>query len=165
MTSPHKGHVGGPEQGDKCKAKDNGWEGIGGIENQKKQIVEQPRTIARNKPQHHAKAHRNRNRKHADLKRIGRPGDHPREHIAAQLVGAEQMLGRGRQKSVRHRNLERIIGGQRRTEEATENDEHNKDQSQKPQGVRARKVYEISKVYHEHGDPAKRPGGRRSGWR
>ena len=92
--------------------------------------------IARHDADRHADRHRERDREHAFDQRDARAVDDAREQVAAELVGAEPVLGRRRHQHVHQVVLVGIVGRDQRREDAAEH-EHQHDREPRQREPRA----------------------------
>src|SRR5215468_6894185 len=89
--------------------------------------VEEPADIARDEADRYAAGKRDADRDDAGEKGGSRSEDHPREHVAADLVGAEPMLERRRLAYSGPAGRDRLVGRDERRRDCDQNEEQHDD--------------------------------------
>ena len=102
-----------PQDGHQRDGQQDVWEGHHRVHHAHQRRVE-PAEKAGHQAQHRASDNRAERRERGDGQRVARAVHDARIHVAAEFVGAEQVLGAGRLQAFQHRGVVGVGGGEQR---------------------------------------------------
>src|SRR3546814_24889 len=123
------------DDGDGGKAEDDDGKGAHRIEEEHDRIVEPARPKARGKTERQAERKCRADRCQRHQERDPSPDQDPREDIAAELVGAQEVIEGGRREARADHDADRIIGSQPRRQDDRQNDENDGAEAEEPERV------------------------------
>ena len=107
----------GAERGRDGHGQDQRREGLEGVDHPHQRVVDGPAQVTGDQADGHAGQRRDRHRQARGAQREARAVEQAREHVAPQVVGAEEVRGRGRGQHAAEILLDRIVRGHHRREQ------------------------------------------------